>query len=270
MSVKHNDSFFDDNKKHFKNFILSELNKKAEPKIIETDEQVICRSPFRPDNSPSFSINLETGLWNDFGLPDDEDFEKEHGYKNNKGNIVTFIYNKLGKKDYLEAVKYFCAATGVEVPKNTSLDKESQTKQAIMQAAYNFYRKNLFDENYKFECPDKVYRSAIGYQRDVRKHSDQVLRDNYVGFATKSGGLVYYLRSLGYKNEQMTSTGLVKTRANKPNDVFFGDVFVYFSVDENGVFGDVTAKDPKGEYNIQLKKNYKEKGVLFYGQHTIN
>ena len=36
-----------------------------------TGMEFISSSPFREDNSPSFSLNLETGLWIDFGSSDD-------------------------------------------------------------------------------------------------------------------------------------------------------------------------------------------------------
>lgn len=45
-------------------------------------EKLQCCSPFRTENSPSFAINLESGLWVDSGANDD---------KLRKGNLITFL-----------------------------------------------------------------------------------------------------------------------------------------------------------------------------------
>lgn len=45
-------------------------------------DEFICCSPFRDERHPSFSINLETGLWIDFGS--DDDFWK-------KGNLIKLL-----------------------------------------------------------------------------------------------------------------------------------------------------------------------------------
>lgn len=52
--------------------------------------ELVSSSPFREDNSPSFSLNLETGLWIDFG--------ESNGYLG-KGNFYSLMANLTGE-DY--------------------------------------------------------------------------------------------------------------------------------------------------------------------------
>lgn len=50
-------------------------------------EEFICCSPFRDEQHPSFSINLETGLWIDFGSDDD------YWKKGNFTKLIAFLEN---------------------------------------------------------------------------------------------------------------------------------------------------------------------------------
>lgn len=67
-------------------------------------ELVAC-SPFRDEKHPSFSINLETGLWIDFGSVDDD---------TKKGNLVTLLaYLEESSEDEIE--EHLLAAYGVMI-----------------------------------------------------------------------------------------------------------------------------------------------------------
>lgn len=58
--------------------------------------KLISCSPFRSDNSPSFAVNLDNGLWVDSGALDDQ-------YK--KGNFISLLA-KLSQDDYAEVKEY--------------------------------------------------------------------------------------------------------------------------------------------------------------------
>lgn len=70
---------------------------------VKTNEMVAC-SPFRDEHSPSFSINLETGLWIDFGSND---------YLG-KGNIVQLL-SYLRNETPQEVENYLLDKYGIDL-----------------------------------------------------------------------------------------------------------------------------------------------------------
>jgi DNA primase len=89
--------------------VLEEINyydwNRARPK---EDEMVAC-SPFRDEDSPSFSINLETGLWRDFGATG------EFG----QGNLITLL-SFLRNDTHIEVEDYLLEKYGIDL---TDVDK---------------------------------------------------------------------------------------------------------------------------------------------------
>lgn len=77
-------------------------------------KELICCSPFRNESSPSFSINLETGLWIDFGA------DSNH---NHKGNLITLLAH-LSERDYSEVAAELLDKYGTPVKHYDGLDLE--------------------------------------------------------------------------------------------------------------------------------------------------
>jgi DNA primase len=88
--------------------ILPYIDKFSNYKINE-NELISC-SPLREDNKPSFSLNLDNGLWIDFGC-DDTVYSK--------GNIIKLL-------SLLSDTPYEDIANGIELEKNGSIDLEKE------------------------------------------------------------------------------------------------------------------------------------------------
>lgn len=76
--------------------VLEELNYYDWHRARVKPEEMVACSPFRDEGSPSFSINLETGLWIDFGSHDNYS-------KGNLINLLSFLRNETPSEveDYL-------------------------------------------------------------------------------------------------------------------------------------------------------------------------
>lgn len=77
---------------------------------VKTDEMVAC-SPFRDDGSPSFSINLTTGLWIDFGSAD----------YNSKGNLITLL-SFFRNETHYEVENYLLEKYGIDLSDTDKLE----------------------------------------------------------------------------------------------------------------------------------------------------
>ncbi|MHC5291092.1 DNA primase [Bacillus licheniformis] len=77
---------------------------------VKPNEMVAC-SPFRNERSPSFSINLETGLWIDFGS--DEEFSR--------GNLITLLAY-LRNETPQEVENYLLDKYGIDLSDISSLE----------------------------------------------------------------------------------------------------------------------------------------------------
>jgi DNA primase len=133
--------------------------KKAKPK---TDELVAC-SPFREERNPSFSINLETGLWKDFGSDSDQ-------WK--QGNLIQLLswhYNVTYEEieDYL-LEKHNATITeveGLELDINLKMGKEKPktfTREEL--APYLFRKKSYLLKRGVSEEIQKKF--IVGYDKE--------------------------------------------------------------------------------------------------------
>ena len=75
---------------------LDELNVYDFDKVRQRGSEFLCCSPFRKERSPSFSLNIDSGLWIDYGAVDDE-------YR--KGNFIKLLAF-LRDESYQETTEY--------------------------------------------------------------------------------------------------------------------------------------------------------------------
>ncbi|MCY8256434.1 toprim domain-containing protein [Bacillus spizizenii] len=134
---------------------------------VKSEEMVAC-SPFRDEHSPSFSINLETGLWIDFGSIDE-------AY--NKGNLITllsFLRNETPQEveDFL-LEKYGIDLSDVDkLELNFDFNVETKVKPIIGIEEYKQY----------------AFRSPYLGKRGI---SEKVQRAFKIGFDKKSNAVAF-------------------------------------------------------------------------------
>ena len=99
--------------------------------LSERGNSYVGKCPFHNENTPSFNVNNEKGLFYCFGC--------KAG-----GNIITFT-KKYKNFSFNEAVNYISEYTGVKLLNNTFLNKDkhnqlNQTEIKILKACNDFFR----------------------------------------------------------------------------------------------------------------------------------
>ncbi|MDQ0976593.1 DNA primase [Neobacillus niacini] len=157
---------------------------------LKTDEMVCC-SPFRTDGSPSFSINLTTGLWIDFGSADFY----------SKGNLVTLL-SFLRNETPIEVENYLLEKYGIDLSDVTKLS---------LNIDFNFETKVdtiISIDEYK----QYAYRSPYLAGRGI---SEKVQRAFKIGFDKKAKAVAFAWHD--YKGNIIN----VKFRSTKTKQFFY-------------------------------------------------
>lgn len=127
-----------------------------------TSDKLIASSPFRPDNAPSFYVNLETGWWGDSGA---------YGTEYEKGNIVELLAY-LSNTDVESVGHYLLNKYGYETP--TDEDDEPQAVRLVLDV-----ERIVPKERPKY-VPN-IVRQVSPYLTK-RKIAEQVQREYVVGY----------------------------------------------------------------------------------------
>lgn len=133
---------------------------------VKPQEMVAC-SPFRNETSPSFSINLETGLWIDFGSHDSY----------SKGNL-TFLLSYLRNETPHEVEDYLLEKYGIDLSDvdklELNIDFKVETKVSTI----------ISVDEYK----QYAYRSPYLAKRGI---SEKVQRAFKIGFDKKANAVAF-------------------------------------------------------------------------------
>jgi DNA primase len=121
---------------------------RARPKA---EEMVAC-SPFRDEDSPSFSINLENGLWRDFGATG------EFG----QGNLITLL-SFLRNETYIEVEDYLLEKYGIDLSDVSKLKLNFNLK---IETKVNI---NIDIETYKQFAYRSPYLATRGITEKIQK-----------------------------------------------------------------------------------------------------
>jgi DNA primase len=135
---------------------------------MKTNEMVAC-SPFRNETSPSFSINLETGLWIDFGSSD----------YYSRGNIVTLL-SFLRNETPQEVEDYLLEKYGIDL---SDTDKLKLNFNLNMDVGTNTDTIISIDEYKKY-----AFRSPYLANRGI---TEKVQRAFQIGFDKKSNAVAF-------------------------------------------------------------------------------
>ena len=204
--------------------------------------------PFHNEKTPSFVVYPETQSFYCFGC-------------GAAGDVINFVrkYNNLG---YVESVKQLAARAGMPLPEED--DKESRARQRLLEI--NRCAARYFYEQLNARTPEAA--TARRYWREKRGLSDAAIRRFGLGYAPEDfTGLLHYLRHLGFSEEELEHSGLVK-RSAKGNlyDIFRHRVMVPI-IDVRGAiiaFGGRVLDDSKPKYiNSPETMVYKKSRTLF-------
>ena len=191
--------------------------------------------PFHSEKTPSFSVNPAKGIYKCFGC-------------GKGGNAISFIM-EIEHLNYPEAIRHLGALYGVEIPETTSsgndISKDEKNRvYDILKEAAKFYYKSFNDPD--IGKPAREYASKRGL-------SKQTLDNFGIGYSPMSWNALYdLLKSKGYKDEELTNSGIFKKseKTGKPYDLFRGRLMfpIFDSFGKIIAFGGRALGDEKPKY----------------------
>lgn len=178
------------------------------------------------------------------------------------GDVITWRAKRKGismKDAALELAKEY----DVQLPNDWS------PMQEIFRLAAHYYETCLW------ETCNRPYlelgrMTPIEYQKQVRRHSEEALREWHVGWS--DGGLIDYLDGLGFDEELLKQSGLAsvdKKTGKIRGDFLPAKCFIYPHY-VKGRVSHFTFKDSNKKLAYQLPKKFSLNGHMFYGQDTID
>ena len=213
--------------------------------LSERGNSYVGKCPFHDENTPSFNVNNEKGLFYCFGC--------KAG-----GNIITFT-KKYKNFTFNEAVNHISEYTGVKLLNNTFLNKDknnqlNQKEIKILKACNDFFR----------ECYSKNKKASDYLKKRI---SDDVINTFQVGFCPEHQILENFLKKNNFfENDYQKLDLFIK---NKKGEIFgrFSNriTFPIFDYDEKIVgFGGRTINNSKIKYiNSQESQFFKKSNILF-------
>lgn len=182
---------------------------------------------------------------------------KEQSYKcfqcSAAGDVVTFLqeYHKIEK---YEALKKAAQFAGITLSSTVRLEVKLSTKERIFIEAATYYHSQLNGNG------------SRSYLIDQRGHKDDVLQRMRVGWT--NGGLVDFLRSKSFTDDEIKKSGLGKDLQGHLVDFFIKGVAIFPHYDKARVLH-FTIKDPEKKYKFQLPNEARLKDWKFYNQDAL-
>jgi DNA primase len=178
-----------------------------------------CCCPFHAEKTPSFHINVDEGFYKCFGCGE-------------SGDVFSFIM-KIENLSFMESLELLAKRANLEMPswnkhsKDSESSKERSTILSINREAGRYFYKQLSS------C-----KNAIDYIKNVRRLSPNVaLKTYYMGYAPNSWcNLTNYLRSLGFRDDDIVKSGLAKVNNNGLLYDFFRNRIIVPILDTRGNF----------------------------------
>ncbi len=191
--------------------------------------------PFHSEKTASFSVNPAKGIYKCFGC-------------GKGGNAINFIM-EIEHLNYPEAIRHLGALYGVEIPETTSSGNDVRKDEKnrvydILKEAAKFYYKSFNDPD--IGQPAREYASKRGL-------SKQTLDNFGIGYSPMSWNTLYdLLKSKGYKDEELTNSGIFKKseKTGKPYELFRGRLMfpIFDSFGKIIAFGGRALGDEKPKY----------------------
>ncbi len=160
--------------------------------VKKSGKNYSCKSPFRNERTPSFSISPEKQVWYDFGASEG-------------GDVISFI-EKIENCNFLEAVEFLADMIGIELPKNFGesagiTKKEKKDIFALHQEASDYFAIVL-----------QKTQKALKYCKD-RHISGSMIKNWNLGYGGETkNGLTQYLLKKGFSECLISQSGVAFQR----------------------------------------------------------
>ena len=164
-------------------------------------------SPFTNEKTPSFMVSPTKQIWHDFS-------------SGKGGDMFSFVMDMEGV-DFKGALELLARKAGIDLEayRSTSSASSSKLKERLYEAldiAASFYQRQLTQHD-----------AALKYVRQKRGFDKQTMLDFRLGYSPEGGtALAEFLRSKGFKDEELQKAGLTTVRYNRQSDMFRGRIMV--------------------------------------------
>jgi len=209
--------------------------------------------PFHHEKTPSFTVSHTKDFFHCFGCGEG-------------GDVIAFIM-KRENLSFPEAVKFLADRAGITIeerkPKDNKYLEERNKGYEINKVAARFFYNNLIKN-----------KTALEYLYK-RKINNKVIRQFGLGYALDNWNALYnYLKSQGFKDEEILKVGLIRKRSN--NDGYY-DVFrnriIFPIIDIRGRvigFGGRVLDDSMPKYLNSQETYIFSKGNNLFGLNLVN
>ncbi|MDT8337032.1 MAG: DNA primase [Candidatus Izemoplasmatales bacterium] len=155
--------------------------------------------PFHNEKTPSFFVSKDRQLFNCFGCGE-------------KGNVIQFI-SKYKHLEYWEAVKFLADKYGIEADYKEDIKRNDNSVRyfRINELAKQFFSLQLLNL--------EIGNDALNYLKK-RGFDEQTLNYFDIGFAPKSGNLLWESLAKDFHDYELLEVGLVAKNQNEYYDVF--------------------------------------------------
>jgi DNA primase len=221
--------------------LVEVVRKYAELKKV--GRNFMCRSPFRNERTPSFSISPEKQFWYDFGT-------------SNGGDAISFI-EKIENVSFPEAVEILAQSAGMDVPKTFGGEKISKTEKNDI---FQLHEKAA--EYFSLQLKESTEAQTYLESRDFSK---EIIKKWKIGFGgDKPDGCVEFLRENGFSLEAIQKSGVAFERqfGNKAmRDRFVGRIILPIREPKNGEIAAFSGRIFRGEEKVAKYVNSPENPV---------
>jgi 5S rRNA maturation endonuclease (ribonuclease M5) len=171
------------------------------------------------------------------------------------GDVIAFVA-KAYNVSQVDAAKAIAKEYKIDIPTSYNAVRE------VTRLAADYYRNCFINETGSYSILGG--KNPAEYQREVRGHSDEIVANAQIGWS--DGGLIDYLRGVGFEDEILESTGLI-SKSGK-GDFLPRKSFIYHHM-VGGQVGHFTFKDPTKQLEYQVANKFKHQGWIFYGQNDV-
>lgn len=156
--------------------------------LKKSGNQYMGRCPFHHEKTPSFSVSGEKQLYHCFGC-------------GAGGDLITFVRN-IENLSFVEGIQYLADRANIPLPEAGDFnDEESKKRDALYRMHKDAAR--FFYKNRKGNAKANEYLRSRGIE-------EETIRQFALGYAgTDYTGLYNFLKSRGYRDEDMKDSGLV-------------------------------------------------------------
>ena len=203
--------------------------------------------PFHGEKTPSFNLYPETSSFYCFGC-------------GAGGDVITFI-KRIENLDYIDAIKFLAARSGMQMPEDTRDDRTSKLRMRILEAnreAARFFHAQLHTPAGKI---------ALDYYHR-RGYTDATIRHFGLGFAPQAwDALGSALRKKGFRDEELQAAFLTRRGRNGGTYDLFRNRVMIPIIDIRGAvvgFGGRVLDDSKPKYiNTESTLAFSKSNTLF-------